>query len=317
MTQRRKRRGPELKSGPGRVPLLAKLFFAALPLVLLAVWLLPADLQRMAGGEPYEPPEYEMRWTVKPGDPDAPPTIGMVPTERGFRVTRAPTRDVTQGDRDTVSVALEEGNFRRLRRCPVRIRALPREVLVEPFDGEYVRSCTLEGPPGYRGRLVLIDGCLRFMDEGSGRPGPLVLAYGMLFRDKDGYLAFGAPQQADLSIRVGEPGGRFEGVGCSSDRPVPAPPALANRCGVATMRRLGVVARMARCSDERLAELTKMRLEYDGGSARARAQHEACVARTGSERACPPPLVPPHPSLSYPDCRVPPGHPADMSPASS
>ena len=316
MTQRRKRRGPALKSGPARVPLLAKLFFAALPLVLLAVWLLPADLQRMAGGEPYEPPEYEMRWTVKPGDPDAPPTIGMVPTERGFRVTRAPTRDVTQGDRDTVSVALEAGN-------PVAsdvarfIRALPREVLVEPFDGEYVRSCTLEGPPGYRGRLVLIDGCLRFMDEGSGRPGPLVLAYGMLFRDQDGYLAFGAPQQADRSIRVGEPGGRFEGVGCSSDRPVPAPPELAKRCGVATMRRLGTVGRMARCSPERLAQLTRMRLEYDGGSERARAVHDACIERTGSERACPPPMIPPQPDLYSPDCRVPPGHPADMSPASS
>lgn len=166
--------------------------------------------------------------------------------------------------------------------------------------------CTLEGPPHYQGRVVLVDGCLRFHEEGSAKPGPLVLGIPSVHRDAQNYLAIGLRSASpEFEIRVGEPGGVFIGVGCSMDNPVPAPPKLARACGVTEMRRLAVIKRERLCSESELEAPDRKRAEMDAMQNRLRADHDRCVAGGTPANACPPPVAPQPVELFRPDCRIP------------
>ncbi len=163
----------------------------------------------------------------------------------------------------------------------------------------------MEGQPHYPGRIVLVDGCLRFQDAGTTEPGPLVLGIPSVHRDKEGYLAVGLRDAGpEFEIRVGEPDGVFAGVGCSMDRPVPAPPEVAQVCGVETMRRLGTIKRKRLCTAGELAQLERERENHAKSQKRLRQATAACLARGTPERGCPPPIAPPPPTLFAPDCLI-------------
>lgn len=182
------------------------------------------------------------------------------------------------------------------------VRAVPIPVPEGGRNGQ-PRICTLEGPPVWRGRLVLIDGCLRIHEEGAAQAGPLLLASVSLYRDSEDYLT--ASIDAGLArheIRVGAPNTRFTGVGCSMDRPVPAPPALAKACGVTEMRRVGAMERRRYCSREDLAQRQRMAREQAETAARLKAARAACLARGNPASSCPPDIAPTPPELTYTGC---------------
>ncbi|MEC7398831.1 MAG: hypothetical protein VYD00_02290, partial [Pseudomonadota bacterium] len=184
------------------------------------------------------------------------------------------------------------------------VRGIPQERW-ENRDGEVITTCTLEGPPSYSGRIVLIDGCLRFQDEGTEKPGPLVLGIPSVHRDSAGYLAVGMRNGGDeYEIRVGEPEGVFLGVGCSKDRPVQAPPDVARACGVDTMRRLGTIKREPICSAEDRAQTERYRRESGLTAERNEAAKRACREAGTPERLCPPPMPPMPPPPNLTDCRL-------------
>ena len=188
------------------------------------------------------------------------------------------------------------------------VRAWPRQVRLDPPpDGMTV--CTLEGLPRYTGKLVLVDGCLRFQPKNSASPGPLVLTGAIrLSRDAENYLSVGsADAPPEYRLRVGERGGVFIGVGCSMDAPVPAPPQLAKQCGANEMIRRGTIKSEPVCSAAYLERRRKLQRQERQTGARLRADRDACIRRTGAERGCPPAAIPASPELFDPPCRLPAG----------
>jgi hypothetical protein len=187
------------------------------------------------------------------------------------------------------------------------VRGIPQERW-ENRDADAMTICTLEGPPVYSGRIVLVDGCLRFQDEGSDKPGPLVLGIQSVHRDAEGYLAVGLRDAVpEFEIRVGEPQGQFVGVGCSMDRPVPAPPRIARACGVTEMRWLATITRKRLCSAEERARIERYRRESRLTARQSEAASRACRDLGTPDRQCPPPIpesppMPPPPNLF--DCRL-------------
>lgn len=271
-------------------------------LVILSVgwWLL--DRQRSPDDDG---PAYRTDWAVAKGDASRGPTIGMALSPAGFgTVTSAPpvlapmapehSRATGEG-----GVAADVAPF---------VRAWPRDVRIS-WPGDGLMVCTAEGPPSYSGKLVLIDGCLRFQREGAAAPGPLVVLRGVsLARDADNYLAVGAPDApAEYQLRVGEPDGVFAGVGCSMDGPVPAPPELARQCGVGDMIRPGIVKRRPVCSAAYLERRRELQRQERETLARLRRDRQACIARTGKEAGCPPDVIPSNMELFNPPCRMPAG----------
>lgn len=227
------------------------------------------------------------------------PTIGMTIGPSGFgTVLDAPERiadakDRTDPERTTAMIASDVRAF---------IRALPRPPEAASKTGAPL-VCTLEGPPVWRGRLALVDGCLRLQVEGDDAPGPLVLGPFAIFRDSHGYLsAVLGDGSARHEVRVGAPNVRFGGVGCSMDVPVAAPRELAKGCGVAEMRRIGSMERRRRCGRDDLARRDRLRREFAESARRVAAMRAACLARGGTAQTCPPGLAPPPLELSYSDC---------------
>lgn len=273
---------------------------AAIAILAAAWWVITEVLLSRA-----ETRTYHIDWQVDPGDRAAGPTTGMVVEESGYGTVmdvptvQAPmTGDEGGGPFSEPSIAPDVARF---------VRALPREVRTDPAPAGPI-VCTLEGLPRYAGRLVLVDGCLRFHHDGEATPGPLVLAPVSLARDKENYLAVG-PTDAppEYRLRVGEPGGVFLGVGCSRDGPVPAPEDLARQCGVDRMIRLGTIKRKPLCSPAYLNRRDLLRREERETAGRLQRAHDACVARTGSQQECPPAAFPPNIELFDPPCRLPPG----------
>lgn len=273
--------------------------FLALPFILYFV---PNAWWR--GDFDYEPPRRIVEWVSGGEESGAGPTEGMTVGPDGFgTVTEAPAilarkapEGAPDGFRPENPIAPDVARF---------IRTVPRERLLNaPKDG--MRVCDAEGPPHYQGRLVLVNGCLRFEDEGSAEPGPLVLGIPSVHRDAGNYLAVGLRDAApEYELRVGESGGVFIGVGCSMDDPVPAPPELARMCDVSEMRRIGTIKRERLCTDAELEELARMRGEFEATQARLAAEHDSCVAQGITANACPPPVAPPPMNLYYPGCRIP------------
>jgi hypothetical protein len=271
-------------------------------LVLMAAGWSLIDLG--AGAASDEPPRYRTDWAVSPGDANAGPTVGMTLSEDGYgTVTDAPAVEAPMASaeaRGSVPVPMVASDVARF------VRAWPRQVrLNPPADGMTV--CTLEGQPRYAGRLVLIDGCLRFQPANSASPGPLVLAGGAgLSRDADNYLAIGSPDAPpEYRLRVGEPDGVFIGIGCSMDAPVPAPPELARQCGVGEMVRLGTIKRKPVCSRPYLERRRELQRQERETTARLRRDRDACVQGGGTATKCPPAAFPADPELFDPPCRLP------------
>lgn len=288
---------PDPRGRISRLALLLLAAFVALPFVLYFV---PNSWWH---GE-FGPPRRFIEVVTGGEDSDAGPTEGLAIGRKGFgTVTEAPALLVRKAPEGAVDgfipdspIAPDVARF---------IRALPRE-RIESSLGDQIITCTLEGPPNYRGRIVLVNGCLRFQEGGSAGPGPLVLGIHSVHRDAQNYLAVGLRNAApEYEIRVGEPGGVFVGEGCSMDDPVPAPPALAEACGVSEMRRLGVIKRKRLCTGAEMEVLAQRRAEYEATQGRLRAEHEVCVADGPPAYGCPPPAAPPPPDLYYPACRVP------------
>lgn len=273
----------------------------AIILVSLGWWLIGHAIIPESDG-----PRWRTDWTIEPGEADAGPTVGMTLSAAGYgTVTQAPPVEAAMapddggGSRQSPDVAPDVARF---------LRAWPREVRLDrPPGGELV--CTLEGPAHYAGKLVLVDGCLRFQAADARSPGPLVLAGATgLFRDEENYLSLGAPAAPrEYRLRVGEPGGVLIGVGCSMDGPVPAPRALAEQCGVGQMIRLGTIKRKPVCSSAYLERRRQLQRQEQETTARLRRERAACVARTGAPAGCPPDVIPANMELFDPPCRLPVG----------
>jgi hypothetical protein len=289
------------------VPPLALLLlasFVALPFVLYFV---PARWWHAEFGPPPRLVTDLIRPAPRPdARPDAPPTVGMTVEPSGYgTVSTAPFVLAEAGPAGRVAghlppepIATDVGRY---------VRGIPQERW-ENRDADAMTICTLEGPPVYSGRIVLVDGCLRFQDEGSDKPGPLVLGIQSVHRDAEGYLAVGLRDAVpEFEIRVGEPQGQFVGVGCSMDRPVPAPPRIARACGVTEMRRLATIKRKRLCSAEERARIERYRRESRLTARQSEAASRACRDLGTPDRQCPPPIpesppMPPPPNLF--DCRL-------------
>ena len=269
--------------------------FIALPFVLYFV------PDRWWYGEFGPPPRLVIEMVRPAAKPGAPPTKGMKVEPSGYgTVTSAPVVLAETGSRGRFAertppqrIAANVGRY---------VRGIPRERW-ENRGSDVITSCTLESPPVYPGRIVLVDGCLRFQDKGSEVPGPLVLGIPSVHRDPDGYLAVGLLDSgAEYAIRVGEPDGVFHGVGCSGDRPITAPPEIARTCDVATIRRLGTIKRKPLCSTEDRARIRRYRRETALTARQIKAAKRACRELGTPDRQCPPPPMPPPPNLL--DCRL-------------
>lgn len=259
----------------------------------------------LAGREPFDPPRYQTTWQIEPGEPHAPPTRGMSVSQEGFgNVARAPAVLAEEAPLDTPlgrwGLPIVQPEVARF------VRAFPvRRWLNPPRDG--MMTCTLEGPPVFRGRLVLRDGCVPFDHE---EPGPsdaiALLAGGNLFRDPEGYLAFGLREGFDeYRLRIGEDGGHFEGAGCSQPAYFPAPSGLARACGADRMINIATVKRIPGCSPatlQRIENEVRQVAELNTGLAR---QNAACRAANGPGAPCPPSVAPAPLSLFDPACRIP------------
>ena len=282
----------------GQVPPVALVLLAAFVALPFLLYFIPPNWWRGDFRDP-DAPTTELRWVVGLGDDDSRPTVGMTLGKDGYgTVLDAPVLTVTRtGERGGYypesPVAADVARF---------IRAIPREMLVDPSH-ERITTCTLEGPPSYTGKVVLVDGCPRFQDEGSDTPGPLVLGITHIHRDAQGYLALGLLDSSpEFEIRFGEPNGVFIGVGCSRDGPVQAPPELANACKVDTMRRFAVMKRKPICNAGDRERIAAAGAQHDATQAQLRAGHEACIARGTPSQQCPPPVAPPPYDLHNPDC---------------
>ncbi len=282
------------------MPPLALVLLAAFVAIPFVLYFVP---DRWWYGEFGPPPRLVVEMMAPGVTTDAPPTVGMRLEPSGYgTVTDAPSV-VAERDPPGSMLGLTSGNT--IAPDVARfLRGVPRERW-ENVPEKRITVCTLEGPPVYPGRIVLIDGCLRFQDEGSEKPGPLVLGIPSVHRDSAGHLAVGMRNGGDeYEIRVGEPEGEFLGVGCSKDRPVQAPPEVARACGVDTLRRLGTIKRKPICSAEDRAQIERYRRESGLTAEQNEAAKRACREAGTPERLCPPsmPPIPPPPNLS--DCRL-------------
>ena len=282
------------------MPPLALVLLAAFVAIPFVLYFVP---DRWWYGEFGPPPRLVVEMMAPGVTTDAPPTVGMRLEPSGYgTVTDAPSV-VAERDPPGSMLGLTSGNT--IAPDVARfLRGVPRERW-ENVPEKRITVCTLEGPPVYPGRIVLIDGCLRFQDEGSEKPGPLVLGIPSVHRDSAGHLAVGMRNGGDeYEIRVGEPEGEFLGVGCSKDYPVQAPPDVARACGVDRLRRLGTLKRKPICSTEDRAQIERYRRESGLTAERNEAAKRACREAGTPERLCPPPMppIPPPPNLS--DCRL-------------
>lgn len=257
------------------------------------------------GREPFDPPRYETTWRVEPGNPDAPPPRGMTVSRAGFgTVTTAPAalaeeapHETPLGRWDLPIVQPEVARF---------IRAFPtRRWLNPPEDG--MVTCTLEAPPVFRGRLVLRGGCVLFDHADAAEPDAIaLLSGGNLFRDPEGYLAFGLREGfAEYRLRVGEEDRYFEGAGCSRPVYLPAPPELARICGAERMINIATAKRVPACSQATLERIEAEVHEMAELNARLSREHAVCRAANGPHAPCPPSIAPAPPSLLAPSCRIP------------
>lgn len=259
---------------------------------------------RLFAPESSWPPRFETAWGIDKGSAKAAIPPGMTLSNEGFgTIAEAPALRPQMAPAGSQPeplagppVAPDVARF--LRAWPRLRRANP------PNDG--VAICTLEGIPVYRGRLVLVDGCLRYQREGEPSPGPLaVLSHSAIFRDEQGYLTVGLPEgPAEYRLRVGE-AGTMRGNGCSQDALLPAPPDLAKACGVREMIRFSGVGRKPVCSAEYLAQLETLRQQERETLDRLKREREACIARGTPGEACPPGVAPTHPELADPACYLP------------
>ena len=282
------------------MPPLALVLLAAFVAIPFVLYFVP---DRWWYGEFGPPPRLVVEMTAPGVTTDAPPTVGMRLEPSGYgTVTNAPS---VVAERDPPGSMLGFISSNTIAPDVARfLRGVPREWW-ESVPQKRITVCTLEGPPSYSGRIVLIDGCLRFQDEGSEKPGPLVLGIPSVHRDSAGYLAVGMRNGGDeYEIRVGEPEGVFLGVGCSKDHPVQAPPDVARACGVDTLRRLGTIKRKPICSAEDRAQIERYRRESGLTADQNEAAKRACREAGTPERLCLPPMppIPPPPNLS--DCRL-------------
>lgn len=167
--------------------------------------------------------------------------------------------------------------------------------------------CTLEGPPVWRGRIELVDGCLLLREESGAESRALVmLPSPAIYRDAEGYLAISSGiMSAETTVRVGESGVVATGHGCSRPNFLPAPAGLAATCGTARVINLARVARVPVCSSGEIARLEQARRDHAETAARVRRQHEACLAGGNRTEACPPPVIPYPIELHQPGCRMP------------
>ena len=289
----------------GRIPPAALALLLAILALPFVYYLLPDS--RIWTDPGFAPPRIELRWEVGSGDEDAPPTVGMVFDDEG----RASVGDAPQVLPVETYGPGEIGLFPD---PPVQpdvarfILALPHEITLGPnAQRERVSTCTLEGEAQYEGRIVLRDGCLRLQRGGDATPGPVVMGYFAVFRDAENYLTIGAMDgRPEAALRVGEPRAQLSGIGCSKDKPVKAPPALAKLCQAETMIRIGTIRRESICSEDRIADLVKQAVDYRVVSDRLRAENAACIAENGRGAPCPPAAAPLPPPGAQ-SCRMPEG----------
>ncbi len=137
---------------------------------------------------------------------------------------------------------------------------------------------TLLPPRLWFGRLEIASGCLELDIEGRERRAFMIPADAILFRDDEGYLTLGNPDNpANHNIRVGEPGYWFgEGVTLDGEE-VPTP--LREQCGAtrATMAPIRSAAAAAAAADEAAA----IRLSKDYGVPIAAAERYVARCRLG------------------------------------
>jgi hypothetical protein len=244
------------------------------------------------GREPHDPPRYETIWLVQPGDPDAPPTIGMTVDGAGFgTVLTAPAvladeapLHTPPGRWDHPIVQPEIARF---------IRAVPvRRWLNPPEDG--MTTCTLEGPPVFKGRLILRNGCVLFdHDDPAEADAVALLSGGNLFRDSENYLAFGLREGfPEFRLRIGEEGGHFKSAGCSQPAYLQAPPELARICGAERMINIITAKRVPTCSQTTLERIEDEVRENVELNQRLRRENAACRASKGLHASCPPSAAP-------------------------
>jgi hypothetical protein len=168
------------------------------------------------------------------------------------------------------------------------------------------RVCTMEAPAQYRGRIVLVDGCLRLRSNAPDlADAPVVeFASGLrLFRDSAGYLSLGDPLSPPAQqLRVGEPEGLIGGLGCSMDGPFAAEPDVARACGVRRAVRIASVGRVPVCTPALLAGRRRAEAEQARTQRTVAAAADRCAAQGRS--ACPPRVAPPAPPDAGLACRM-------------
>jgi hypothetical protein len=122
-----------------------------------------------------------------------------------------------------ISVAVEEAEFRRVAAergwqlgPELKLNFPPPRppAFADPALTKYVRTFTRETRAkgiqltgGYRGRIVLVDGCFRLPERETGEPGPLVM-FGrdtQLTRDEQGYLTV-LGERGQRRYRIGDLG---------------------------------------------------------------------------------------------------------------
>lgn len=259
------------------------------------------------GREPHDPPRYETTWRVQPGDSAAPPTIGMTVDGAGFgTVIRAPA---VLAEEAPLHTPLDRSNHPIIQPEIARfIRAFPVRRWLNPPE-DRMTTCTLEGPPVFRGRLILRNGCVLFdHDDPAEAEAIALLSGGNLFRDPEGYLAFGLRESVpEYRLRIGEEGGHFESAGCSQPAYLRGPPELARICGAKRMVNIVTAKRVPACSQttlERIEEEVRENIELDR---RLRRENAACRAERGQHASCPPPAAPAPLAFFSGSCRMPDG----------
>ena len=284
----------------GRLPRLALVLLGAFAALPFALYFIPPHVWQPERGAPIER-TIELRSFA--GEDGSRPTKGMTLGSDGYgTVLSAPSREAVSAQPGMI-VSIPSGHIAADVTRFLRGLAVER-VSNRPAGG--VATCTMEGLPRYEGKVVLVDGCLRFQQAGKREPGPVILGTPVVFRDSDGYLAVGLPDAPlQYSLRVGETDGALYGVGCSLDGPRPAPESIRNQCGVDTVMRFGRIERLPFCSAEALARFEQARRAHAETQDRLRADHEACLARGTAPRACPSPIAPVPFEIASPDCRVP------------
>ena len=284
------------------MPPLALALLCAILALPFVYYILPDP--RVGAGFAADQQETVLRWSVPEGDADSPPVRNLETGPSGRpSIRQAPqVLPVETYGPGTVGFVPDQPVAPDVARF---VAARPREEALST-SGDRIATCTLEGEATYNGKVVLIDGCLRFQRSGTAEPGPLILGHYAVFRDARDYLTIGSRDgRPEAALRVGEPGAVLRGVGCSKDGPVPAPKELAALCGVREMIRIGSIRRASICSEDRIAALVEQAEHYRIVDDTLRARRAECLARNGQTAPCPPGAAPMSPDLA-PECRMPP-----------